>query len=65
MLHDKSSGKHEEEAEEYNQDVQKPVDVLKTSKADNSRNPLHGDLSEKPEDENATVRDQDAEARKD
>ena len=64
MLHDKSSGKHEE-AEEYNQDVQKPVDVLKTSKADNSRNPLHGYLSEKPKDENAAVRDQDAEARKD
>jgi hypothetical protein len=58
MLHDKTSGKHNEESEEYHQDVQKPVDVLKTSKADNSRNPLHGDLSEEPEKENAAVRDQ-------
>jgi hypothetical protein len=63
MLQDKSSDKHEEKAEEYHQDVQKPVEILKTSKADNSRNPLHGDLSEKPKDENAAVRDQDADAR--
>jgi hypothetical protein len=59
MLNDK------DKAEEYNQKEQKEVDVLKTSKADNSRNPLHGDLSEKPEEENAVVRDQDADARKD
>jgi hypothetical protein len=59
MLHDK------DDAEEYNQGEQKEVDVLKTSKADNSRNPLHGGLSEKPEEENAVVRDQDADARKD
>lgn len=54
MLQDKSSGKHKENPEE-----QKPVKILKTSKADNSRNPLHGDLSEKPEDENKAVRNQD------
>jgi hypothetical protein len=41
-----------------NQPEQHEVKVLRTSKADNSRNPLHGDLSEKPEDENAAVRDQ-------
>ncbi|TWW02423.1 hypothetical protein [Chitinophaga pinensis] len=46
-------------SEEYNQPEQHPVEVLKTSKADNSRNPLHGDLSEEPEKENAVVRDQD------
>jgi hypothetical protein len=49
-----------DKAEEYNQDVQKPVEILKTDKADNSRNPIHGDLSEKPKDENKAVRDQDA-----
>ena len=64
MLHDKTSGKHNEESEEYHQDVQKPVDVLKTSKADNSRNPLHGDLSEEPEKENAAVRDQGSKDKK-
>jgi hypothetical protein len=59
MLQDKSSRKHKKHPEAYNQDVQKPAEILKTSKADNSRNPLHGDLSEKPEDENKVVRDQD------
>lgn len=59
MLQDKSSGKHKENPEEYHQEKQKPVKILKTSKADNSRNPLHGDLSEKPEDENKAVRNQD------
>lgn len=57
MLSEKE--KDEKKAEEYNQPEQHPVEVLKTSKADNSRNPLHGDLSEKPEKENAVVRDQD------
>jgi hypothetical protein len=59
MLQDKSSGKHKEHPEEYHQEVQKPVKILKTSKADNTRNPLHGDLSGKPEDENKAVHDQD------
>lgn len=56
MLSDKSKEKKEEGV--YNQPEQHEVDVLKTSKADNSRNPLHGDLSEEPEEENAVVRDQ-------
>lgn len=59
MLHDKSSGKHKKKPEEYKPDVQKPAEILKTSKADNNRNLLHGDLSEKPEDENKVVRNQD------
>jgi hypothetical protein len=61
MLHDQSSGKSKEnlEPEEYKQDVQKEVKVLKTDKANNNTSPLHGSLSEKPEDENTAVRDQD------
>ncbi|QHS61718.1 hypothetical protein [Chitinophaga agri] len=57
MLSEKE--KDQKSSEEYNQPEQHPVEVLKTSKADNSRSPLHGDLSEAPEEENAVVRDQD------
>ncbi|SFE68989.1 hypothetical protein SAMN05518672_10980 [Chitinophaga sp. CF118] len=57
MLHDKSSGKHKE-SEEYNQKLQKQVKILKTDQAGNGRNPLHGNLSGKPEDENKAVRNQ-------
>jgi hypothetical protein len=59
MLSEKESEKDKKSSEEYNQPEQHPVDVLKTSKANNSSSPLHGDLSEEPEEENAVVRDQD------
>lgn len=61
MLSEKEHGKEKEErpSEDSKQIEQHPVDVLKTEKADNSRNPLHADLSEEPEKENAAVRDQD------
>lgn len=61
MLSEKESGKDKKDKkpEEYEQREQHPVEILKTDKADNSRNPLHADLSEKPEKENAAVRDQD------
>jgi hypothetical protein len=62
MLSEKEHGKEKEDkkpSEESKQIEQHPVDVLKTEKADNSRNPLHADLSEEPEKENAAVRDQD------
>lgn len=56
MLHDKEKLP----PEEFKQDEQKEVKILHTDKTSNTTSPLHGDLSEKPEDENATVRDQDA-----
>jgi hypothetical protein len=59
MLSEKESGKDKKPSEESKQIEQHPVEILKTKKADNSRNPLHADLSEKPEEENAAVRDQD------
>ena len=34
----------------------KPAEILKTDKADDMTNPLHADLSEKPENENRGVR---------
>jgi len=60
MLSEKEHGKDEKKpSKEANEIEQHPVEILKTDKADNSRNPLHADLSEKPEKENAAVRDQD------
>ena len=59
MLSEKESGKDKKPSEEYHQEKQHPVEILKTKKADNSRNPLHADLSEKPEEENKVARDQD------
>ncbi|MCF6401936.1 hypothetical protein L3C95_03570 [Chitinophaga filiformis] len=59
MLSEKESGKDKKPSEEYEQKEQHPVEILKTDKADNTRSPLHADLSEKPEEENAAVRDQD------
>lgn len=59
MLSEKESGEEKKPSEEYHQEEQHPVEILKTSKADNSRNPLHEDLSEEPEEENTAVRDQD------
>lgn len=59
MLSEKESGKDKNQSEEYHQEEQHPVEILKTKKADNSRSPLHEDLSEEPEEENAAVRDQD------
>ncbi|WP_298737315.1 hypothetical protein [uncultured Chitinophaga sp.] len=35
----------------------KPAEILKTRKASNFTNPLRGDLSEMPEKENKTVRE--------
>ncbi|SDF25617.1 hypothetical protein [Chitinophaga filiformis] len=58
MLSEKETRK-EKPSEESKQIEQHPVEILKTEKADNSRNPLHADLSEEPEEENAAVRDQD------
>ena len=57
MLSEK--GKEKKPSEEYHQEEQHPVEILKTDKADNVTNPLHGDLSEKPEKENKVARDQD------
>ena len=59
MLSENESDKDKKPSEEYHQEEQHPVEILKTDKADNSRSPLHADLSEKPEEENAVVRDQD------
>ncbi|MVT07188.1 hypothetical protein [Chitinophaga tropicalis] len=57
MLSEKE--KEKKPSEEYHQEEQHPVEILKTDKADNVTNPLHGDLSEKPEKENKVARDQD------
>lgn len=40
----------------YRQRKQHQVEILKTSKATNTRTPLHERLSEKPEQENKAVR---------
>jgi hypothetical protein len=37
----------------------KPVDILKTGKGGNTRNPLRADLSEKPAKENKAVRERE------
>jgi hypothetical protein len=56
MLHDESK---QPPREEHKQPLQHKVDILKTDKADTNTNPLHGELSEEPEEENKAVRDQD------
>lgn len=63
MLSEKESGKDKKSSENYAEREQHPVEILKTDKAEhnNNSNPLHADLSEEPEKENATVRDQDTE----
>ncbi|MBS0025818.1 hypothetical protein ACTJJ0_09695 [Chitinophaga sp. 22321] len=38
----------------------KPVDILDKDKGTTTRNPLHGDLSGTPEEENKAVRDSEA-----
>jgi len=38
-----------------------PAEILKTSKADTTRNPLRADLSETPSKENKAVRDSEEE----
>lgn len=59
MLSEKEPGKDKKPSEEYHQEEQHPIEILKTDKADNFSSPLHGDLSEKPEKENKVARDQD------
>ncbi|MBW8686156.1 hypothetical protein [Chitinophaga rhizophila] len=65
MLSEKENSLEKEPSEEYHQPEKEPAEVLKTTKQDNSSNPLHKDLSESPEDENAVVRDQDTKDTKD
>jgi hypothetical protein len=62
MLHDSDK---QLPREEHKQPLQHKVDILKTDKADTKTNPLHGELSEEPEDENKAVRDQDRSNNKD
>jgi hypothetical protein len=62
MLHDSDK---QLPREEHKQPEQHQVDILKTDKADTNTNPLHGALSEEPEDENKAVRDQDRSNNKD
>ncbi|MEI3799454.1 hypothetical protein SAMN05660461_4166 [Chitinophaga ginsengisegetis] len=45
---------------EYHDRKKKPVDILDQDKGTTTRNPLHGDLSDKPEKENKAVRDSEA-----
>jgi hypothetical protein len=45
----------------YRQRKQHQVEILKTSKAGNTRTPLHERLSEKPERESKAVRDSEEE----
>ncbi|WP_343691508.1 hypothetical protein [Chitinophaga sp.] len=59
MLHDSDKPDKQPPREEHKQPLQHKAEVLKTDKADTFTNPLHGDLSEEPEDENLAVRDQD------
>ncbi|WP_143308607.1 hypothetical protein [Chitinophaga vietnamensis] len=40
----------------WRQRKKKPVKILDTDKGGVTRNPLHGDLSSKPEEENKAVR---------
>ncbi|CAL1521055.1 hypothetical protein [Chitinophaga sp. MM2321] len=49
--------KGEQDVQTYQQNDKKPVKILDTDKATNTRNPLHGDLSGTPESENKAVRD--------
>ncbi|MET6999156.1 hypothetical protein [Chitinophaga defluvii] len=53
----KQGEKTDKHSTAYKQVKQHPVEILSTDKAANGRNPMHGDLSEKPEKENKTVRD--------
>lgn len=59
MLHDSNKPDKQPPREEHKQPLQHKAEILKTDKADTKTNPLHGELSEKPEDENLAVRDQD------
>lgn len=56
MLNDESK---QPPREEHKQPLQHKAEILKTDKADTKTNPLHGALSEEPEEENLAVRDQD------
>lgn len=55
----KQADKTDKDSTAYKQIKQHPAEVLSTDKAVNGRNPMHGDLSEKPEKENKTVRDEE------
>ncbi|WP_440134017.1 hypothetical protein [Chitinophaga sancti] len=59
MLHDSNNPDQQPPREEHKQPLQHKAEILKTDKADTNTNPLHGELSEKPEDENLAVMDQD------
>ncbi|SEW10227.1 hypothetical protein [Chitinophaga arvensicola] len=52
--------KETDHAGEYQDRKKKPVDILDSDKGTTTTNPMHGDLSEKPEKENKAVRDSEA-----
>jgi hypothetical protein len=48
----------------FSQNKKRPAQVLTTDKGTVTRNPLHGDLSEPPEEENKAVRDSEKNTKK-
>ena len=53
-----------QQSQGFSQNKKKPVKILDTDKGTNTRNPLHGDLSESPEEENKAVRDSEKNKKK-
>lgn len=49
---------------EHHDKKKRPVDILSQDKGTINRNPLHSDLSEKPEKENKAVRDNEEKGKK-
>jgi len=55
---EKKTDKTDKNSTAYKQIKQHPASILSTDKAANGPNPMHGNLSEKPEKENKMVRDE-------
>lgn len=51
-------------SKEYQDRKKKPVDILDKDKGTTTSNPLHGDLSGTPEEENKAVRDSETAKKK-
>lgn len=55
---EKQINKTDKKSTAYKQIKQHPAEILSTDKAANGPSPMHGNLSEKPEKENKTMRDE-------
>ena len=59
MLGDKPGNKLSESGEDAKQEEQHQVQILKTDKNRSSPNPLHKNLSDRPDDDTTPVHDQE------